>query len=93
MNYFNRKQMSRTIQELRKLQALNFNQKLDHTYGAIEKFCREVENPVISFSGGKDSQVVLDLFLGQRLAFLTECCILLVFLIFPGKYWNSTLTL
>ena len=30
------------------------------------------------------------LFLGQRLAFLTKCCILLIFLSFSGKCWNST---
>jgi 3'-phosphoadenosine 5'-phosphosulfate sulfotransferase (PAPS reductase)/FAD synthetase len=51
----------RTITELRSLQALTLNQKIDHAVGTIEKFCNEVENPVISFSGGKDSTVLMHL--------------------------------
>jgi 3'-phosphoadenosine 5'-phosphosulfate sulfotransferase (PAPS reductase)/FAD synthetase len=34
-------------------------QKIDHAIGTVEKFCNEVENPVISFSGGKDSTVLM----------------------------------
>jgi 3'-phosphoadenosine 5'-phosphosulfate sulfotransferase (PAPS reductase)/FAD synthetase len=49
----------RDIKELRRLQSLNLNQKIDHAIGTVEKFCNEIENPVISFSGGKDSTVLL----------------------------------
>ncbi|MDR1556213.1 MAG: phosphoadenosine phosphosulfate reductase family protein [Tannerellaceae bacterium] len=51
----------RTINELRRLQSLSLNQKIDHAVETIEKFCNEVENPVISFSGGKDSTVLMHL--------------------------------
>ncbi|MDR1340110.1 MAG: phosphoadenosine phosphosulfate reductase family protein [Prevotellaceae bacterium] len=51
----------RTAAQLIKLQSLNLNQKIDHAAGTIEKFCREIPNPVISFSGGRDSTVLLHL--------------------------------
>jgi len=53
--------MNRTIQQLREMQAWTLYQKIDHSIGAIEKFCRDVDNPVISFSGGKDSTVLMHL--------------------------------
>ncbi|MDR1525961.1 MAG: phosphoadenosine phosphosulfate reductase family protein [Tannerella sp.] len=53
--------MKRTIKELRQLQSMSMEQKIDHAVGTVEKFCNEVENPVISFSGGKDSTVLLHL--------------------------------
>jgi 3'-phosphoadenosine 5'-phosphosulfate sulfotransferase (PAPS reductase)/FAD synthetase len=53
--------MNRTIAELRRLQSLSLEQKIDHAVGTVEKNCSEVENPVISFSGGKDSTVLLHL--------------------------------
>jgi 3'-phosphoadenosine 5'-phosphosulfate sulfotransferase (PAPS reductase)/FAD synthetase len=49
----------RTINELRRLQELSIEQKIDHAVGTVEKFCNTVENPVISFSGGKDSTVLM----------------------------------
>jgi len=55
------KEPIRTIQQFRELQALNLYQKIDHAVGTIEKFCNEVSNPVISFSGGKDSTVLMHL--------------------------------
>jgi 3'-phosphoadenosine 5'-phosphosulfate sulfotransferase (PAPS reductase)/FAD synthetase len=53
--------MKRTIKELRQLQSMTLEQKIDHACGTVEKFCNTVENPVISFSGGKDSTVLLHL--------------------------------
>jgi 3'-phosphoadenosine 5'-phosphosulfate sulfotransferase (PAPS reductase)/FAD synthetase len=53
--------MKRTRTELRRLQSLSLEQKIDHAVGTIEKFCNEVETPVISFSGGKDSTVLMHL--------------------------------
>jgi 3'-phosphoadenosine 5'-phosphosulfate sulfotransferase (PAPS reductase)/FAD synthetase len=46
---------------LRELQALNLYQKIDHAIGTVEKFCNEVPDPSISFSGGRDSTVLLHL--------------------------------
>jgi 3'-phosphoadenosine 5'-phosphosulfate sulfotransferase (PAPS reductase)/FAD synthetase len=51
----------RTVEKLRKLQSLKLYQKIDHAIGAIEKFCNTASNPVISFSGGRDSTVLLHL--------------------------------
>ena len=49
------------IQELRQRQRWSLDQKIDHTFGTIDEFCRKVDNPVISFSGGKDSTVLMHL--------------------------------
>jgi 3'-phosphoadenosine 5'-phosphosulfate sulfotransferase (PAPS reductase)/FAD synthetase len=53
--------MERTKQLFRELQSGNINQKIDHAIMAIEKFCAEIENPTIAFSGGKDSTVLMHL--------------------------------
>jgi 3'-phosphoadenosine 5'-phosphosulfate sulfotransferase (PAPS reductase)/FAD synthetase len=53
--------VKRTIEDLQRLQSLTLYQKIDHAVGTVEKFCNEVENPVISFSGGKDSTVLMHL--------------------------------
>ena len=53
--------MQRTIKQFREMQAWNINQKIDHAAGTIEKFCAEITNPIISFSGGKDSTVLMHL--------------------------------
>ncbi|MDR0743029.1 MAG: phosphoadenosine phosphosulfate reductase family protein [Tannerella sp.] len=53
--------VKRTIEELYRLQSLTLEQKIDHAFGTVEKFCNEVENPIISFSGGKDSTVLMHL--------------------------------
>ena len=53
--------MTRTIQLFKELQAGNINQKIDHAIEVIERFCAEVDNPVVSFSGGKDSTVLMHL--------------------------------
>lgn len=49
----------RTAGKLIELQASSLYQKIDHSVGALEKFCNTVSDPVISFSGGKDSTVLL----------------------------------
>jgi len=49
----------RTIAMLKELQTLTLPQKIDHAIGAIEQFCNKTSNPVISFSGGKDSTVLM----------------------------------
>jgi 3'-phosphoadenosine 5'-phosphosulfate sulfotransferase (PAPS reductase)/FAD synthetase len=49
----------RTVAKLRELQAMTLYQKIDHAIGTVEKFCNEVSNPVVSFSGGRDSTVLL----------------------------------
>jgi 3'-phosphoadenosine 5'-phosphosulfate sulfotransferase (PAPS reductase)/FAD synthetase len=51
----------RTVTKLRELQAMALYQKIDHAIGTVEKFCNEVPDPSISFSGGKDSTVLLHL--------------------------------
>jgi 3'-phosphoadenosine 5'-phosphosulfate sulfotransferase (PAPS reductase)/FAD synthetase len=51
----------RTVAKLRELQAMSLYQKIDHAIGTVEKFCNEVPDPSISFSGGKDSTVLLHL--------------------------------
>jgi len=53
--------MERTTKLLRELQAGNIYQKIDHAVEVIERFCAEINNPVISFSGGKDSTVLMHL--------------------------------
>jgi 3'-phosphoadenosine 5'-phosphosulfate sulfotransferase (PAPS reductase)/FAD synthetase len=51
-----------TKQELIERQSWTLNQKVDHTLGAIEEFYNRYEGQVyISFSGGKDSTVLLDI--------------------------------
>ena len=51
-----------TIQELEARQNWTLNQKIDHAVGTIEAFiARTGKTPYVSFSGGKDSTVVLDL--------------------------------
>jgi 3'-phosphoadenosine 5'-phosphosulfate sulfotransferase (PAPS reductase)/FAD synthetase len=40
---------------------MSLYQKIDHAIGTLEKFCNEVPDPVISFSGGKDSTVLMHL--------------------------------
>ena len=51
-----------TIEELKERQKWSFDQKLDHTVGTIEHFYALLHGKVfVSFSGGKDSTVLLDL--------------------------------
>lgn len=51
-----------TIKELQERQSWTLDQKIDHAVGAIEAFIsRTGKIPYISFSGGKDSTVLLDL--------------------------------
>lgn len=51
-----------TRQEVSDRQGWSFYQKIDHTLGAIEQFLRATDGKAyISFSGGKDSTVLLDL--------------------------------
>ena len=51
-----------TIEELKDRQKWTFEQKLDHTVGTIEHFYAQLNGRVfVSFSGGKDSTVLLDL--------------------------------
>lgn len=51
-----------TIEELRKRQLWSLDQKIDHAVGTIEAFiARSGKIPYVSFSGGKDSTVLLDL--------------------------------
>jgi 3'-phosphoadenosine 5'-phosphosulfate sulfotransferase (PAPS reductase)/FAD synthetase len=51
-----------TTQELHTRQGWTLEQKIDHSVGAIEAFItRTGKVPYISFSGGKDSTVLLDL--------------------------------
>ena len=48
--------------ELKKRQEWNLNQKIDHSLGVIDQFISRLEGKVyVSFSGGKDSTVLLDL--------------------------------
>jgi 3'-phosphoadenosine 5'-phosphosulfate sulfotransferase (PAPS reductase)/FAD synthetase len=51
----------RTVARLRELQAMTLYQKIDYAIGTVEKFCNEVPDPSISFSGGRDSTVLLHL--------------------------------
>jgi 3'-phosphoadenosine 5'-phosphosulfate sulfotransferase (PAPS reductase)/FAD synthetase len=53
-----------TWDELKDRQSWSLNQKIDHSLGVLEDFISKVggvENVVISFSGGKDSTVLLHL--------------------------------
>ena len=51
-----------TISELRERQAWTLEQKIDHAVGTIEAFIAKTgKTPYISFSGGKDSTVLLDI--------------------------------
>lgn len=51
-----------TVQELQARQGWTLEQKIDHSVGAIEAFvARTGKVPYVSFSGGKDSTVLLDL--------------------------------
>lgn len=51
-----------TIQELQARQGWTLSQKIDHSVGAIEAFIsRTGKVPYVSFSGGKDSTVLLDI--------------------------------
>ena len=49
--------------ELQRRQSWSLDQKIDHSVGVIESFLNAVgkNNAYISFSGGKDSTVLLDL--------------------------------
>lgn len=51
-----------TIQELNTRQGWTLNQKIDHAVGTVEAFLsRTGKVPCVSFSGGKDSTVLLDI--------------------------------
>lgn len=51
-----------TIQELQARQNWTLNKKIDHTVGTVENFLSTTgKTPYVSFSGGKDSTVLLDL--------------------------------
>lgn len=51
-----------TIQELQARQGWTLSQKIDHTVGAIEAFISHTGKvPYVSFSGGRDSTVLLDI--------------------------------
>lgn len=51
-----------TTKELQYRQGWTLNQKIDHAVGAIETFISQTgRTPYVSFSGGKDSTVLLDL--------------------------------
>lgn len=54
-----------TIEELKYRQTWTLEQKIDHTVGAMEAFLAFLQSinrtPYISFSGGKDSTVLLDI--------------------------------
>lgn len=51
-----------TIQELNTRQGWTLSQKIDHTVGTVEAFLsRTGKVPYVSFSGGKDSTVLLDI--------------------------------
>lgn len=51
-----------TIQELNTRQNWTLNQKIDHAVGTVEAFLsRTGKVPYVSFSGGKDSTVLLDI--------------------------------
>lgn len=51
-----------TIKELQTRQNWTLNQKIDHAVGAVEAFLSKTgKTPYVSFSGGKDSTVLLDL--------------------------------
>jgi 3'-phosphoadenosine 5'-phosphosulfate sulfotransferase (PAPS reductase)/FAD synthetase len=51
-----------TQQEVMERQGWSFYQKIDHSLGAIEQFLNAVDGKAyVSFSGGKDSTVLLDL--------------------------------
>lgn len=52
-------QIYRTMKQLEDMQGWNISQKIDHAIGTIENFINKVNNPVISFSGGKDSTVLV----------------------------------
>lgn len=55
------KEMERTNQLFKELQASNIYQKIDHAIMVIEQFCTKTQNPTIAFSGGKDSTVLMHL--------------------------------
>lgn len=51
-----------TTKELQYRQSWTLNQKIDHSVGAVEAFVSQTgRTPYVSFSGGKDSTVLLDL--------------------------------
>lgn len=53
--------MQMTLDELRARQKWSFDQKLDHAVATVETFLNRVGPAFVSFSGGKDSTVLLDL--------------------------------
>lgn len=51
-----------TIEELKNRQSWTLSQKIDHSVGTIESFIAKTGKiPYVSFSGGKDSTVLLDI--------------------------------
>lgn len=51
-----------TIEDLKNRQKWTLSQKIDHSVGTIESFIAKTGKiPYVSFSGGKDSTVLLDI--------------------------------
>jgi 3'-phosphoadenosine 5'-phosphosulfate sulfotransferase (PAPS reductase)/FAD synthetase len=51
----------RTIEQFRQMQAWKLEHKIEHAIEVISSFCYEKSDAVVSFSGGKDSTVLMHL--------------------------------